>query len=528
MDPVSTITWIVLFVLLTVTVSGLSGKVGWSAPVALVLVGAVLSFVPQVPAIEIEPELVLYGILPPLLFASAIRTSFSDIRSGGDSMLLLSVVLVAVTVATVGVTVWLLVPAVPLAAALAYGAVVAPTDAVAVTAVAGRLRLPRRVLSVLETESLFNDAAALVALNVSIVAIAGVVEPWMIGAEFALAVAGGIGVGLVVGYVIAQVRRRLSAPVLDTSLSLVTPYLAFIPAQEVGGSGVVAVVVAGLVLGAKSPQIQSAQARIAEAINWRTIRFLLENAVFLVIGLSLSGIIAGLETSSVGFWAIVGISLAVLLVLVLSRFAFVLTGTLLYQYGPALIRRRAWGWRTGVALSSAGMRGVVTLAAAFLLPETTPERELLQFLAFIVVAGTLLGGLALPVIVRALRLPPPNADQERIERQLLMAEAQRAGLERLATEETGGVEDRVMQRLRTNASFLTDALENPTPPASEPLPDSYHRLRYLMLYAERDAVAAARSEGRYQDPAVRSVLASIDAEELALRVNAPTKSSDDE
>jgi Na+/H+ antiporter len=526
MEPVGVISWIVFFVVVTVAVTGLTGRVGWSAPLTLVLVGGLASFIPAVPRAEIDPELVLYGILPPLLFAAAIRTPLADIRSRGDSIFFLSVGLVALTVVTVGLTVWALVPAVTLAAAFAFGAVVAPTDAVAVTAIAGRLKLPRRVLGVLETESLLNDAAALVALNASILAISAVVSPWTIGTDFLLAVGVGVAVGLLVGWVIALIRQRTEAPVLDTSLSLVTPYLAFIPAQTLGGSGVIAVVVTGLLLGHRSPLIQSAEARIAESINWRTIRFLLENAVFLLIGLSLSGITAGLRESSLGTWAIAGLSAMVLVVLVASRFALVLVLTGIYEYGPALVRRRAWGWRTSIAISSAGIRGVVTLAAVFLLPEETPERELLQFLAFVVVAGTLLEGLALPRLIRALRLPSPNADQERVERELLRAEAQRAGLARLDREITEDDDAPVVGRLRSNASFLAESIDAPVVPGAERQTDAYHRLRHRMILAEREAVLAARAEGRYQDPAVRAVLATIDAEETALRIGSPRPSSD--
>ncbi|MET0956751.1 MAG: cation:proton antiporter, partial [Cryobacterium sp.] len=218
MNPVNTIEWIVVFVVVTVAVTGLSRRAGWSAPFVLVVVGAAASFIPSVPTIEIEPELVLYGLLPPLLFAAAIRTSVIDVRARRDGILLLSVGLVAFTVVFVGLTAWLVVPAISLAAAFAFGAVVAPTDAVAVTAIAGRLGLPRRLVTVLEGESLLNDATALVALNAAIAAILSTVTPWSVTGNFVLAVVGGVGVGLLVGFVLAMIRKQLRAPVLDTSL----------------------------------------------------------------------------------------------------------------------------------------------------------------------------------------------------------------------------------------------------------------------------------------------------------------------
>ncbi len=523
MDPVATIVWIVSFVLVTVTVTGLSRRVGWSAPVALVAVGAIVSFIPGVPQVSLQPELVLYGLLPPLLFAAAIQTSFVDVRARRDGILLLSVGLVVFTVIVVGFATWLVVPTLTLAAAFAFGAVVAPTDTVAVTAIAGRLHLPRRLVTVLEGESLLNDATALVALNATIAAIVSVVNPWAIAGDFVLAVVVGVAVGLGVGYVLAAIRKQLRAPVLDTSLALITPYLAFIPAQFLHGSGILAVVVAGLFLGYRSPTIQTAEARIAETINWRTISFLLENAVFLFIGLELAGIVEGAFRSGITVAQTVVISIVVLLALFVARFVWMLLTTALYRYGPQRLRERGWSWPTGIAVSFAGIRGVVTLAAVFLLPPETPDRAFLQFLAFVVVVGTLLEGLALPWIIRRLKLPPPDFAQEAGEMQRLLAEAQTAGLAQLETEVTGDEDERVIERLRINAVFLADALENPTPTENEDAPIAYRRLRRSMIKAERDAVLAARTEGRYQELAVRSVLAFLDAEESALKSSGPKK-----
>ncbi|HEV7565020.1 MAG TPA: Na+/H+ antiporter [Microbacteriaceae bacterium] len=523
MDPVTAVVWIVSFVVLTVIVTGLSRRVGWSAPVVLVLVGAVFSFIPGVPQIDIQPELVLYGILPPILFAAAIRTSFVDVHARRDSILLLSVGLVAFTVIAVGLATWLIVPTMTLAAAFAFGAVVAPTDAVAVTATAGRLGLPRRMVTVLEGESLLNDATALVALNASIAAIVSVLNPWMVVGDFALAIVGGAAVGLAVGFVLAVIRKRLRAPVLDTSLSLVTPYLAFIPAQFIHGSGVLSVVVAGLYLGYRAPAVQSAEARIAESINWRTIQFLLENAVFLLMGLALSSVVRGVLKTGLSVGYVVLVSAVVLITLIIARVVWMITVTAVYHSGPQRLRERSWSWRTSVAVSFAGMRGVVTLAAAFLLPAETPYRAFLQFLAFVVVLGTLLEGLALPWIIRRLRLPAPNLAQETSEMRRLQVEAQTAGLARLEEEASETEDERVVGRLRADAVFLAEALENPETGEGDDAPRAYIRLRKGMIEAEREAVLTARAEGRYEEPAVRAVLALLDAEEAALRSSTPRK-----
>ncbi|HAM26576.1 MAG TPA: Na+/H+ antiporter [Microbacteriaceae bacterium] len=518
MDSVFTIIWIVSFVLVTVTVTGLSRRVGWSAPISLVAVGALASFIPGLPPIHLEPELVLYGLLPPLLFAAAIRTSIVDVRARGDSILALSVGLVFFTIIAVGFFTWLVVPAITLATGFAFAAVVAPTDAVAVTAIAGRLRLPRRLVTILEGESLFNDAAALVALSAAITAIVGVLNPWAVAGDFALAVVVGVAFGVAVGFGLTAVRKQLKAPVLDTCLSLVTPFVAFIPAQLLHGSGVLAVVIAGLIFGQNAPVVQSAEARIAESLNWRTIRFLLENSVFLFIGLNLASILVGAMNPGLGVGMTVAICLAMLAFLVFERFVWIVLTTLLFRAGPRRFRDRGWSWNNSVAVGFAGIRGVVTLAAVFLLPDGTPQKAFLQFLAFVVVVGTLVQGLTLPWIIRWLKLPPPNSSQERMEAQNLMAEARAAGISRLDAEVAETDSRSVIDRLRADAALYNDELENPTTAGDESSPAAFGRLRLAMIGAERDAVLAARAEGRYQENAVRAVLAAIDAEEIALRV----------
>ena len=520
-----TIAWVVAAVLVTVATSGIAGRAGWSAPVALVTVGAVASFLPFVPDVVIEPDAVLYGLLPPLLFAAAIRTPLADIRARRDSILVLSVGVVVFTLAAIGFALWALVPAVGLAAALALGAVVAPTDAVAVQAVAGGARLPRRVLSILETESLLNDATALVALNTAIAAVVGVVHPVRVGGEFLLAAGLGVGIGLLVGFGFSVVRRFLHSPVLDTSLSLVVPFVAFVPTQEIGGSGVLAVVVAGLWLGWRAPLIQSPEARIAESVNWRTIQFLLENAVFLLIGLSLSGIVRGLGRSSLGGLQIAGVVVVLLVVLVVSRFVAVGLAKVLFDHGPRALRERSWNWRTVTAVSAAGIRGVVTLAAVFLLPAETPERELLQFLAFAVVVGSLLLGLLLPPIIRALRLSRTADLQEESDRDRLLDEARAAGLEARREAKEDAEEARVDEQPGLGAETAGDdpAVGAAGRDESDDLTDltgerlEHDRIRRRMIEAERAAVLAVRREHRYPETAVRQVLELIDAEDVALR-----------
>lgn len=508
--------WMVAFLLVTVGVSAAARRVGWSAPLALVAIGVAVSYIPGVPRVDVEPDFVLSVLLPPLLFAAALQTSLSDVRARREPIALLSVGLVAFTTITVGAAVWAVVPAVTLAAAFAFGAVVAPTDAVAVTAVTRRAPLPRALGSILDGESLLNDATALVALNTAVLAIVSTFDPGRAAGEFVLAVVGGVGIGLLVSFVMGAVRRRIAMSVLDTSLSLVTPYVAFLLAHGIGASGPLAVVVAGLFLGYRAPILQTAEARLAESLNWRTIQFLLENAVFLLIGLSLPAILEGAVDARIPLGQAVLIVLAVLGVVVASRLLWSVALTAIYRWGPARMRRRSWQWRLNLPITVAGVRGVVTLAAVFLLPEQTPNREFLQFLAFAVVVGTLLLGLLLPYVVRRVSLPTPDLDQERMETQLLLAEARAASLRFIDDSDPNAYDQRVRERVRVDSAFLGETLVGGDDDRAQRTA-AYAELRLLALAQERRTVLDARAEGRYAESAVKSVLTVLDIEETAVQ-----------
>ena len=270
------------------------------------------------PSFELDPDLVLIGLLPPLLYAAAIRTSLVDISANRRAIGFLAVGLVIFTTFTVGLVAWLLLP-IPFAAAVAFGAVVAPPDAVAATAIARRIGLPRGIVTVLEGESLLNDATALVALRTAIVAVAGTVSLGRITLDFVWAAAGGVAIGVAVALLIALIRKHIKDPVTDTSVSLMAPFVAYLPAEEVHASGVIAVVVTGLILGHKAPIIQDATSRLNERINWETIEFLLENSVFLLIGLQLRGILDDVVNANLPASTIAVFCVGTLAAVVLSR-----------------------------------------------------------------------------------------------------------------------------------------------------------------------------------------------------------------
>ncbi len=393
---------LVALIAVVIAVTGLCGRLNLPAPLVLIALGVGVSYVPFVPVIELSPEVVLVGLLPPLLYSAAISTSLVDFRANLRGIALLSVGLVAFTTAGVAVVVHWLMPDVPWWAAFAIGAVVAPPDAVAATAIGRSIGLPRRIVTILEGESLLNDATALVALRT---ALAATVAWQMVALGFLRAAGGGVLVGLALFVVVAKVRRRLSSTTLDAGLSFITPFAAYLAAEEIGASGVIAVVVVGLLLGHKAPVLQTAQSRISERINWASIAFLLENAVFLLIGLQAKRLIAGIQSSGIG--TVLVACLGTLIAVILLRLLWVFAASI-----PLLPRHDGGhrpGWRDTLLIGWAGMRGVVTLAAAFVLPLDTPHRDVMLLVAFTVTAGTLfLQGLSLPWLARKLRVPSPD------------------------------------------------------------------------------------------------------------------------
>ena len=510
---------ILAFVVTVAVVAAAARRLGLSAPLSLVVVGLLASFVPGVPEYRIEPELVLIGFLPPLLYSAALRTSLVDVRANRQAIGILAVGAIAFTTVGVGLVTWWVVPGMTLAAGLALGAVVSPPDAVAATAIARRVGMPRRTVSILEGESLLNDATALVALSTSAAAIATTVTVVDVGTSFALAAGGGIAVGLVLAAVLAAARKRVVDPVLDTTLSLVAPFLTYLAAEAVHASGVLSVVIVGLLLGHKSPVLQSASSRLAEQTNWRTITFVLENAVFLLIGLQVAKIVQRAGRDDLGYTTIAVVCGAVVVATVLTRVVWVYAATAAYKFGTSTMRQNAWTWSHAALVSWAGMRGVVTLAAAFVLPAETPHRDVLILAAFAVVGGTLLvNGGTLPVLVRAIGLPGPDPAEDALEEAALLSRATRAGLDRLEELREDGFDPTVIGRLEERARSRADAAwERLGAPSDDETPSElYRRLRQEMLDAERRVVLEARASGKVDDEVLRDVLTLLDAEESLL------------
>lgn len=507
---------LILLAVVVVAVSALARRVSIPVPLVLIGLGMAGSFVPGMPTIELTADVVLIGLLPPLLYSAALRTSLVDFNANRRPILLLSIGLVVFTTVGVAAAVHAVLPGVSWPAALALGAVVAPPDAVAATAIARRIGLPRRVVTILEGESLLNDATALVALRT---AIAGSTTAWAVAWDFGLAAVGGVVVGLAVFLVVGWVRKHLEDPLLDSALSFVTPFAAYVAAETIHASGVLAVVIAGLLLGHTSPVLQTATSRVVESMNWRSIAFVLENAVFLLIGLQAQSIVRDVGESEVSTARVIAVCTTALLAVVLLRFAWLL------PLRALLLRvRRASGehppsWSETVIVGWAGMRGAVTLAAAFVIPPDFPQREVLVLTAFTVTVGTLfLQGLTLPTLARLLRVEGPDPGEDALARANLLHQAANAGLEALDEidgEDPHDVRAMVRQRVEQRSFAARERLGNPSNEGETPS-EAYARMRRHMLDAERARVLEIRSSGTVAHEVVEEVLAMLDLEESML------------
>lgn len=496
-------------------VYGLARRIGLLAPILLVVFGIALSFVPGWPQLRLDPELVLEGILPLLLYIAAVRTSVPAFRRNLGSISLLAFGHVLFIAALVGLVLHAVVPRIPLAAAFALGAVVAPPDAVSATAIARRLRLPRQVVTILEGESLVNDATALVTLRIAVAAATGLAVSWgHAGRELAVAVLGGLLIGGAVALLAAFLHRRTDDPLLENTISLLTPFLAFVPANYIGASGVVAVVTCGLYLGHRRPGLMGPDARLQVDAVWRVTQFLLEGALFLLVGLQMRSVV---EALSFDWPLVVGATAAVVAAVVIGRFVWVFPGA----YLPALLRRgrgRLPAPLANVAIVSwAGMRGVVSLAAAFSLPLTFPGRDLLVWIAFVIIIVTLVGqGLTLPWLVRVLRLRSDDPRADLLAEAEVRQEALRAARRRLE-HERGNAPDYVVERLRSWAEDRANQVwERLGDPHHEPPTEAFRRLRLSMITAERHVFVKARDVGQIPEEVLRQVELELDLEELML------------
>ena len=501
----------------------LAGPLRIPYPILLVLGGLLLGFGPGVPEVTMPPQVVLIGILPPLLYVTAYFTGLRELRQNVRPISLLAFGLVAMT--TVGVAVVAhAITDLPWAEAFVLGAVVSPTDPIAATAIGRRLGVPRRLIDIIEGESLVNDGMALVLLRAAILAaVSGSFSPWGAGGRLVLNIVGGIAVGLVVGYVIRRVRRPLDNPPLEVTIAFLTGYFAFLPAAALGVSGVLAVVTAGVYMGWYTPELTTVQTRLQGRGFWETLTFLLNVLLFGLIGLQLRPIIDGL--SSYSGWSLVGDAAVIVLAVIVVRIIWVFPATYLPRWLIPRIREHdpspPWTYPAFVAWT--GMRGAVTIAAALLIPLNTdegspfPGRDLIIFFAFAVVLATLVvQGLSLPFVIRALRLESDDggADAEEAHARVRAAEAALERLEELV-DETWVLDD-TAERLRGQYRFRIDRFSARIDPEGDGKIEKqslkYQRLRRELLDAERHAVVELRNTGEISDEVMRRVENDLDLE----------------
>jgi Na+/H+ antiporter len=521
-----------LLLMLMLAVGGLSvlaGVVRVPYPIVLVLGGLVLGFVPGVPPAELPPDLVLVLFLPPLLFQEAFSFSPRELRANARPIALLAVGLVLATTTAVAAVAHALVPGLPWAAAFALGAIVSPTDPLAATAILRRLGVPRRMVTVLEGESLVNDATALVAYRLAVAAVvAGSFSLWEAGLRFVVGAVGGVAIGLAVGWLIAEALRRIEDPMVKIVLSVVTGYAAYLPADRLGLSGVLAAVAAGLYVGWRAPELASPATRLLGISFWEVLVYLLNAVLFVLVGLQLQPILSQLSGSSVA--VLVGQPALVSAVVIAVRDGWGFTVTYLIRTldrRPAQRARRA-GARERLVAGWSGMRGAVSLAAALALPLTTgagqafPQRNLIIFMTFGVILATLvLQGLTLPWLIRRLGLQRDGSEeQEELRGRLRATDAALARLEVLADEEwtrddtverMTGLYDYRRRRLKARAGKIEDD-------GYEDRSVAYQRLVRELLEAQRREIVLLRNQGEISNEVMGRIEHELDLEDARLEI----------
>lgn len=510
-----------------------------SAPLLVVVVALGVALIPGVPRLELEPELILTVVLPPLLYSTSLESSVTHFKTNLRPIVALGVVLVAVTAVVVAVVVHLLLPDVPFASALVLGAVVAPPDAVTAVAIGRKLGLPRRLMAVLTGESLVNDAAALTLYKVALAAVAGTAGSAGHGfAVFGVATVLGIAVGLAIGAVVVLVRRLLDDPLLESAFGIIVPFGAYVTAEhlhpfgpEFSGSGVLAVVAAGLYLGNRSLYASPAT-RMQDRSVWASIDVLLEALVFALMGLQLPFVLDGAQHAARDNGTLALVAVVVLLVTMLVR----IPAVFVFAFLPRTLRLFGRGratppWRSLAVLSWTGMRGVVTLAAAAGVPAGTPGREEIQLFAFAVAIGTVLvQGLTLPPLIRVLKVQDPSeASRDEAEELAAREVAQKAAHERLreiSRDRLASLDlpqekvDRLKQRLErlvdTRYRFAKAAITLSGEERSGSPQAQFAKARRELLITQRKAMLAENRAGRLDDEILRKVLRELDLEELSV------------
>jgi CPA1 family monovalent cation:H+ antiporter len=542
---------IVLGLLLAVTALALlARRAHVPYPILLVLGGLALGLIPGLPTVQLAPDVVFLIFLPPLITAAGWYTSVRDLSANRRPITLLSVGLVLFTTVTVAAVAHALIPNLGWGPALVLGAIVSPTDAIAATAIMQRLRAPHRIVAILEGESLLNDASGLVAYRFAVAAVVtGAFSIWIAGAQFLLSVVAGAAIGLLVGWALIEVWRRIDDPVLGIVLSFLAPFAAYLPADRIlHVSGVLAVAVAGIYAGRRSSEVIPAVTRVQAAAVWDLVIFVLNGLAFILIGLQLRQVLTGLRGESA--WELALYGTAISLAVIVGRFVWVFPATYLPRFLSRRVRRRDPypGWRNVVVIAWTGMRGVVSLAAALAIPLTVasgaafPHRDLILFLTFCVILVTLVvQGLSLPLVLRWLGVTEDGSEvREEARARFQAVDAAINRLDELAAQDEPtdagvGYMQRYYQKRRHTLNTRFGKLDHDHDGDGDGSQTGHvhadgadhleeHRaraesLRQLMqelIGVERRTVIGLRNQGEINDAALRRVERDLDLEEIRL------------
>ncbi|MEO8632490.1 MAG: Na+/H+ antiporter [Chloroflexota bacterium] len=485
-------------------------------PIVMVLGGLLLSRIPGLPEFDLPPDLVFFVFLPPLLFAGGYFTSIREFKANLRPIVLLAFGLVIFTAALVAVVANMLVPSLGWAAAFALGAIVAPPDAVAATAIFQRVGVPRRIVTILEGESLVNDATALVLYRFAVAAAAaGTFSLIDAGGSFVVVLIGGVAIGVAVGLAGEWLLTHIHDTAIAVTITLLAPYAAYLPAESLGVSGVLAAVVGGL-FARRALTRSSSDVRVVGTAAWQIQLFLLNGLVFMLIGLQLPSVLRGLSTD---LGRVTGITAAVVLTVILARIVWVYPATYLPRLIPAVARRDPNPpLRAVFIVAWSGLRGVVSLAAALALPIDFPERPLILFLVFAVILVTLVGqGLTLPLVIKKLGLAPDgDAAHDEVHARSLTTEAALARIEELREKWPDHLElvdqlrDRYAHRARHDEKHHEDG------DAAEQELLEHGLIRREVIAAERQAAQELHERGVITDVVLRRIERDLDLEELRM------------
>jgi monovalent cation/hydrogen antiporter len=519
---------------LLVAVAGLSALarvLGIPYPIVLVVGGAAVGFIPGAD-VHLDPEVVLVVFLPPLLYGAAFFANINDLRANLRGLTLSSVGLVLATMVAVAVVAHALIPGMPLSAAFALGAIVSPTDPLAAGTIMRRLGVPRRLVSATEGEGLFNDATALVAYRVAIAVVIGESSFSLAGAgaRFVYGAVAGIAIGLIVGKLIALIRERVSDPQVSITISLLSGYAAFIPADAIKASGVLAAVTTGIYMGIRGPSIIPARTRLQGTFVWEMLDFLINAILFVLVGLQLHGVVDGISDSSAR--EVAGYALAISAVVVVVRLVWFYTVPYVIRLLDRRPQQRARrvGARERFVIAWSGMRGAVSLAAALAIPLTTkhdggppfPKRDLIIFLTFAVIFTTLIvQGLSLPAVIRALGVSGDGGeDDEELRARLVATKAALAQIDELADVEWA--RDDTLERMRRAYEYRkrrfaarAGKIEDD---GYEDRSLAYQQVVQVVLAAQRESLVQLRNDGQISNEVMNRVIRELDLEESRLEI----------